>query len=96
MAATAIRRPASRAAAVAGLCRSTAARTEDEALDGDETSGAKPAGPDSCPADALDTGTAVELPEEAGDSSFEGNRRPLESRSRLTRCKSVPISAACW
>ena len=43
----------------------------------------------------MTTGTA-EAPEEAEDSLFEANRRPLESRSRLIRCRSVPISAACW
>jgi hypothetical protein len=90
-----ISRPASRAAPVAVLCRRAAATAEDDALERADASTAELAAPDNCPADALTTGTA-EAPEEAADALFEANRRPLESRSRLMRCRSVPISAACW
>ena len=80
---------------MAVLCRPIPATADDDPLKGFDVSTAEPAAPDNWPEDALTTGTA-EAPEEAEDSLFEAKTRPLESRSRLMRCKSVPNSAACW
>src|ERR1700690_3474816 len=97
--------PTSSAAPVAVLCPRAAATAEEDALKGVDASTAEPAAvepaepddraSDARPSDAFATGTAVEAPEEAADALFEVNRRPLESRTRLMRCRSVPISAAC-
>ena len=71
------------------------ATAEDDAPERADRSTAGLAAPDDCAEDALTRDTG-EAPEEGEDSLFGANGRPLESRSRFMRCRSVPISAACW
>src|SRR5689334_3797471 len=91
--------------AVTTLCRRTATITDDdelaaegdEALDGEELDGEEMVPAGTVPADRCSDGLAARIAADNPSSSGESvNTRPLESRSRLMRCKSVRISAACW